>query len=159
MSMPTLFYDYTEHDFIDFLYLNGYLTERPSEDLPDDPDRTPFENEIRSIATRLNCHRRKPKDSIDSFYKANFRWVFSVEGTAPNAHLTSGALLRSHDSHPERFDIIYLDAEAGMGKETLQTLWKHALWAAGSGKEVTIPQDLREIQQAVNSTLHDILFS
>lgn len=159
MSIPTLFYDYTEHDFLDFLYLNGYLAERPSETMEDDPDRTAFENEVRSIAIKLNCHRRKTKDSIEEFYKRHFRWVFSVEGTAPHAKINSAALLRSHDDNPDRLEIIYLEIEKGMGKEALQTLWKHASWSAGAGKEVIVLEDLGEIQQAINSTLHDFLFT
>lgn len=153
MTAEKVSYDYPEYDFIDFLYLNGYLTSRPTEDLPEDPSRTPFENEIRRIAATLNCHRRKPKELIDPFYKTNFRWVFTVEDTTPHCRIVGASLLRAPEPFASNYDLLYFNAEEGLEEETLKALWKHVLWTMGTNENGLSPKDIRAHMSQGNSTL------
>lgn len=153
MTASKVSYNYPEYDFLDFLYLNGYLTERPTESLPEAPDRTPFENRIRSIAVKLNCQRRKPKELIDPFYRTNFRWVFAVDDITPGSRILGAALLRSPDGIESVYDLLYFETEEDVEEETLQSLWKHVLFAMGADEDGIESTDIKERMKGCNATL------
>lgn len=157
MNSSQVSYDYPEYDFIDFLYLNGYLTERPTNPLPDAPDRTPFENEVRRISATLNCQRRKPAECIDPFYKSNFRWVFTVENESPDCRIAGAALLRAHDPFASTYDLLYFNAEEGLEEDTLQALWKHVGLTMDAEEDDLFSADIRESMTESNATFLDYL--
>lgn len=153
MSSEKVSYDYPEHDFLDFLYLNGYLTARPTDPLPEAPDRTPFENEVRRIAAKLNCQRRKPKECINPFYKSNFRWVFMVEDTVPDCRIVGASLLRAHDPFASTYDLLYFNTEESLEEDALRALWKHAGRVMGADEDDLSSEGIKERMSGCNATL------